>query len=44
MAKAKQKYYAVHGGREGTQIYMTWDEVRALLGARDPPRAVLLRR
>ena len=24
----KQKYYAVHNGREGTQIYLTWDEVR----------------
>ncbi|RDX56239.1 hypothetical protein OH76DRAFT_607403 [Lentinus brumalis] len=28
MAKQKQKYYAVHNGREGTQIYRTWEEVR----------------
>lgn len=25
---AKEKYYAVSNGREGTQIYQTWDEVR----------------
>ncbi|KAI0762728.1 PIF1-like helicase-domain-containing protein [Fomes fomentarius] len=25
---AGQKYYAVYNGREGTQIYLTWDEVR----------------
>ncbi|KAI0662490.1 PIF1-like helicase-domain-containing protein, partial [Cubamyces menziesii] len=24
---SKQKYYAVHNGRQGTQIYTTWDEV-----------------
>ena len=29
----KQKYYAVYGGREGTQIYETWDDVRPLLTA-----------
>ena len=27
---ARQKYYAVHNGREGTQIYLTWNEVRLL--------------
>ncbi|KAI0735514.1 PIF1-like helicase-domain-containing protein [Earliella scabrosa] len=24
----QQKYYAVHNGREGTQIYLTWDEAK----------------
>lgn len=24
----KQKFYAVHNGRGGTQIYTTWEEVR----------------
>ena len=24
----QQKYYAVHNGRQGTQIYQTWEEVR----------------
>lgn len=24
----KIKYYAVHNGREGTQIYTDWDQVR----------------
>ena len=27
----KQKYYAVYGGREGFQIYLTWDEVRLFI-------------
>ena len=25
---AGQKYYAVYNGKQGTQIYLTWDEVR----------------
>ncbi|KAI0651483.1 hypothetical protein C8Q79DRAFT_38300 [Trametes meyenii] len=26
---AKQKFYAVHNGRQGTQIYTTWEETKA---------------
>ncbi|KAI8995452.1 hypothetical protein BD414DRAFT_513230 [Trametes punicea] len=29
----KQKYYAVHNGRQGTQIYTTWEEVSRYSGA-----------
>ncbi|KAI0724207.1 hypothetical protein C8T65DRAFT_733856 [Cerioporus squamosus] len=28
MAQPKQKYYAVHNGRQGTQIYKTWEETK----------------
>lgn len=32
----RQKYYAVHNGRNGTGIYTTWEEVRATSNKLDP--------
>ncbi|KAI0359030.1 hypothetical protein OH77DRAFT_1395896 [Trametes cingulata] len=36
---SKQKFYAVHNGRQGTKIYTTWEEVRSSMDI-DGPTAV----